>query len=70
MWIGGRCLGAHLSIRNPLVDGAGDAMLRTIHDFFAIGHPLGANVNERVEVLAAEADRASDGHVTLGYLGQ
>jgi hypothetical protein len=46
-------------------------MLRAIRNFFVIiGHPLGANVNEWVEVLAAGAERTSDGHVTLGYLGQ
>ena len=70
MWIGGGCLGACLAIRNPLVDGAGDAMLRAICDFFIIGHVLGTNMDKWVEVVAAEAERASDGHVKLGYLGQ
>jgi hypothetical protein len=27
-------------------------------------------MNERVEVIAAEAERASDGHVRLGHFGQ
>ncbi len=49
---------------------AGDTMLRAIRDFFVIGHILRANMNEWVEVVAAEAERASDGHVRLGHLGQ
>ena len=67
MWIGGGCLGAHLPILNPLVNGARDFMLRAIHDFFVIGHVLGADVNEWVEVVAAEAER--DGHIRPRCLG-
>src|ERR1700678_2452056 len=48
LWIGGGCLGAYLSICNPLVDGAGDTMLRTVCDLFVIGHVLGTNMNERL----------------------
>jgi len=44
---------------------AGDTMLRAIRDFFVIGHILRANMNEWVEVVAAEAERAFDGHVRL-----
>jgi len=65
VWIGGRCLGARLPIRNPLVDGAGDTMLRAIRDFVVIVHILGVNMNEWVEVVAAEAERAFDG---LGHI--
>jgi len=65
VWIGGGCLRARPPIRNPLVDGAGDTMLRAIRDFFVIGHILRANMNEWVEVVAAEAERAFDGHVRL-----
>ena len=54
LWIGSGCLGACLPLRNPLVDGAGDTMLHTIRDFFVIGHVLGLNMNEWVEVVAAE----------------
>ena len=56
MWIGGGCLGACLPICNPLVDGARDTMLCAIHDFCIIGHVPGVNVNEWVEVVAAEAE--------------
>jgi len=59
-----------LPIRNPLVDGIRDAMLCAVGRFFVIGHLLSANMNERVEVIAAEAERASDGHVRLGHFGQ
>lgn len=55
MWIGGGCRGAHLPIRNPLVDGARDAMLLAIRDFFVIGHPLSVNMIEWVEIAVAEA---------------
>lgn len=59
-----------LPIRNPLVDGVRDAMLCAVRDFFVISHLLSANINEWVEVIAAEAERASDGHVRLGHFGQ
>lgn len=55
----------HLLIRNPLVDGTGDAMLCAVCDFFIIGHQLStANKSEWVEVISAEAasERASEGH--------
>ena len=65
MWIGGRCLGARLPIRNPLVDGAGDTMLRAIRDLVVIVHILGVNMNEWVEIVAAEAERAFGG---LGHI--
>ena len=68
MWIGSGCLGARLPICNPLVDGARDTMLRMIRNFFVIGHPLVANMNEWVEVVATETERVSDGHVRLGIL--
>ena len=61
-----------LLIRNPLVDGAGDAMIGAVRDFLVIGHLLNTtNMSEWVEVIATEADseRASDGHVRLGHLG-
>lgn len=58
-WVPG-CAFSHL------VDGAGDSMLHTIHDFFIIGHPLGVNMNKWVEFVATEAEWASDGHVRLG----
>jgi hypothetical protein len=61
VWIGGGCLSAHLPVCNPLVDGAGDAMSQAIHEFVGIGHPPGANINEWVEVVAAEAEWATDG---------
>jgi hypothetical protein len=69
VWIGGGCLGAQLLIRYPLVDGAGDSMLRAISNFLSIGHPLSANMNEWIEVIAAGAELASDGQVRLGCLG-
>lgn len=56
MWIGGGHFGARHLIRNPLVDSAGDPMLRAIRHFFVIGHPLGANVNEWVEVVVVESE--------------
>ena len=59
-----------LPIRNPLVDGVRDAMLCAVRNFFVIGHLLSANMNEWVEVVAAEAERASDGHVRLRHFGQ
>jgi hypothetical protein len=67
VWVGGGCLYAWPPIGNPLVDGTGDAMFCAIHDFFIIGHLPGANVNEWVEFIAAEADSEwlSDGHVRL-----
>ena len=71
MWIGGGCLGVHLLICDPLVNGAGDAMLHMICDFFVIGHLFAsANMNKRVEVIAAEAKRVFDRHVRLEYLSQ
>jgi hypothetical protein len=61
-----------LLIRDPLVDGTGDAMLCAVCDFFIIGHLLTANMSEWVEVISAEAtnERASEGHhdVRLGIL--
>ena len=62
-----RCLGARLPIRNPLVDGVRDAMLCAIRDFFVIGHILGVDMDEWVEVVAVETEWASDGHGRLGY---
>jgi hypothetical protein len=56
-----------LPIRNPLVDGVWDAMLCAVRDLFVIGHLLSANMNEWVEVIAAEAEWASD---RLGHFGQ
>jgi hypothetical protein len=70
VWISGGCLGMCLPIRNPHVDGVWDAMLCAARDFFIIGHLLNANMNEWVEVIAAEAEWASDGHVRLGHFGQ
>ena len=65
-WIGSGCLGVHLLICNPLVNGAGDVMLHTICDFFIIGHLLAsANMNKQVEVIAAKAKRVFDRHVRL-----
>ena len=59
----------HLLICYPLVNGAGDAMLHTICDFFVIGHLFASvNRNKRVEVIAAEAKRVFDRHVRLEYL--
>ena len=40
-------------------------MLHTIRDFFVIGHVLGLSMNEWVEVVAAETEWASDGHVRI-----
>lgn len=62
-----RCLGARLPIRNPLVDGVWDAMLCAIRGFFVVGHILGVDVNEWVEVVAVETERVSDGHGRHGY---
>ena len=60
----------HLPIHNPLVDGVRDAMLCAIRDFFVIGHLISANMNEWVEIIIAEAERASDGHVRPGHFGR
>jgi hypothetical protein len=65
VWVSDGCLGARLRICNPHFNGVGDIIFCTIRDFFIIGHLLGANMNEWVEVVA-EAER---GHVRLGYLG-
>ncbi|GAC1673906.1 MAG: hypothetical protein NVS9B9_30200 [Ktedonobacteraceae bacterium] len=62
-----RRLGACLPIRNPLVDGVWDAMLCATCDFFVVGHILGMHMNEWVEVVAVETERASDGHGKLAY---
>lgn len=70
VWIGSGGLGVYLPTCNPAVDGAGDAMVHAICDLFIICHPLLASMIERVEVIAAEAGRASDDHVRLGYHGQ
>jgi len=65
VWISSRCLSAHLCIHKPLVDGAGDTMLCAICSFVIIVHILGVNMNEWVEVIAAEAEQAFDG---LGHI--
>ena len=70
VWISSGCLGMHLLIRNPLVNGAGDAMLCAVCDFFVISHLLSANMNEWIEAIATEAEWGSDWHVRLGHLGQ
>jgi hypothetical protein len=67
VWISNGCLGACLLICNPLVNSAWDAMLCAIFDFFIIGHLLAsANMNEWVEVIVAEAEWVSEGHVVEG----
>lgn len=43
-------------------------MFDTICDFFVIGHPLGADMNEWVEVVV-KAKWAPGGHIEL-HLGQ
>lgn len=44
-----------LPMCNPLVNGAWDPMLCAIRNFFVIGHPFGAIVNEWVEFIVTEA---------------
>ena len=69
VWISCGCLGVCLLIQHPLVNGAGDAMLRAICSFLVMGHLLCANMDEWIKVLAAEAEWASGEHVGLGHLG-
>lgn len=56
VWIGGGCLGVLFCICNPLVDGGRDFMLLAVREFLSIPHPLSMDINERVEVIVAEAN--------------
>ena len=60
----------HLLICNQLVNGARDAMLCAVCNFFVISHLLSVNMNEWIEAIATEAEWGSDWHVRLGHLGQ
>jgi hypothetical protein len=65
VWVGGGCLGVRHPIRDPLVNGRGDTMLRAIRDLVSIGHLFDTNVDEWVEVVGSLVGWTSEGHFRL-----
>ena len=55
MWVGGWCFSVYFSIGHPLINGVRYSVLCAIHNFFAVGHPLGVNLNEWIKLTVAEA---------------